>query len=299
MGGCVQFQNGSKKDVLVWLDDKPPCLDKNYDKCVQGKEDWSKSDAKFFIYTDKNTKKPLQPSRKYTLEPGQTWSIQFPKNESGIIEYCLTDPGGGKVCTGSGAYITNPGIKMDNPGNVLRIEFSVNNNDIYYNLSAVDGVNSNVIVEYTGEGCQNSRTECLLNFDKCPFKTKDKVDPNMNTCSSLIGNCKGCPDEGDCITRAGCGFNDMPTKCECHKFWQTNPCALKWDNYIHKSPERCDVYSWAYDEVKITDPANCDCSSYSDQGNDKCPVKENPFKPLRQCKMTPSGNLNVLILDVM
>ena len=189
-------------------------------------------------------------------------------------------------CIGAGAWFTKTKTSMAAPQNVLRVEYNWNGDAIWYNLSGVDGVNSNVSVVYTS--CQQE-THCNVDLSKCPFKETPAGAGATCSAAKVYDNCKDCAglDGLSACQLAGCGYSDPGTMCKCRRWWRDDPCALKWCDWLRQGD--CDMYCWAYDELTL-DPTVTDCTGH---------LTPNPEKPLRTCRKTADGNLVVTVTKVM
>lgn len=251
----------------------------------------------------------------------------FPVTCSGLNnpESCHNAPSapcGTDGCTGSGMWFTRTDTNLPtDASNIYRVppatrmEFScdIKSKNVYFNLSGVDGLNANLYVDYTGTKPCNKR---LSYCDKgetlmkdCPFPENDPIVPkdwNFNTClspakySDLPTSQSSNPEVkaiyndlssaicGEAIC-AGCGTSDKTAMCECRKWWQKDDYALKWKSYV-QSGNNCNIYSWAYDELIITDP-NCTCPN--------CPSVPNKIFPLLNCPMDESGSIRIKVTKVL
>ena len=115
------------------------------------------SGAKFFV-TDafgNKSETPIRPAQR--LKPKEKWVLQLPRSNDGTGKavWCFRHaqpglPGSDNMeCSGSGAWFTPDGTEeATSPMGVQRVEFNVNTKktwkDWVLNLSAVDGINSNI-----------------------------------------------------------------------------------------------------------------------------------------------------------
>lgn len=302
--GCVNF------GTLCWTDDRALT-----DPFIRDLWEGAKG-AQFYLYTGSQQTAVLKGYYKQMLSPGQYWVIVLPKDfETGLPIWC---PGKlnpvscqnaqkcGRVgCSGTGGWVestksnipkpktSNNEDMFDVPQQATRFEFyfDVDQKQVYYNLSAVDGINSSLILNYDNTACNNPTSSCVVDLSSCPFPVNPKEIPpewNYHTCPSPIHvdiDKTGCDPATDC---AGCGGNtNATTQCLCRRWWATNKDALAWKSFLSK----CDVYAWAYDELVLDNP-NCDCST------GLCSTSPNPVNPLRKCPITPDGSLRVKVVDV-
>ena len=314
--GSLMILNSTKEPINVYLDPTKPIFSSNFswggnpdDFNSQSLDEiWGKCDAKFYRYFQNTTKSSPKLNRIEELLPNECWIIVLPRDKNNMPVWCE----GNDECTGSGGWITKSSAtiptddkNIHRPERTMRFEFNWNGNDIWYNLSAVDGLNSNIGLKYTG--C-NKLTSCVVDLNKCPTQFKNNGIPsdwNYNTCvgppqiQSIDDVCNG-------VRCSGCGSSDCKTMCYCRKYWQTNPTVLQWKNFV-QGDNNCNVYSWAYDELIIKNPDNCDCNNFSctdplncttcTGGN--CNYINNSINPLLNCPKTSDGNLLVKIFNVL
>ena len=323
--GALMILNATNKSINVYLDPTKPIFKENSPDIWENKDPNSQKDlddiwkichANFYRYD--MSKKTLISSQKISrlegtegLKPNECWVIVLPKINNMPV-WCE-----GNECTGSGGWITSSdsNIPPDSnnihrPEKTMRFEFNWNENDIWYNLSAVDGLNSNIGLSYTG--C-NKTTSCLVELTSCPNEFKNigiPYDWKYNTCvgppqiSSISSTCNG-------VLCSGCGTDKCETICECRKKWHTDPILLNWKKFVQGS-NNCNVYAWAYDELVIKDPTNCKCENTicncenntvckgcNNCKNDSCIYEDNKIKPLLNCPKTEDGNLLIKVFNVM
>ena len=234
-------------------------------------------------------------------------------------------------CGGAGIYITPCLPEIDlydviDTGGLSRIEYNINGGEIYFNLSAVDGINADYSVEFNGNSDSNTCDKYTKRESEvpknCPHDLSFKNE-YISSCESIkYWNASNIPDSqqlyplmdgivpctfsnsvtfienvkkiklydigkpqqpvisspepanindvinylqsnnnmGETITSdnldsylAKCPGGDAFTKTLCHLWWDDpeNTCAQKWINYASNSASN-QQYSWAYDEMKIS-----------------------------------------------
>jgi hypothetical protein len=234
-------------------------------------------------------------TRKQNLAPGEIWQITPPADAKG--PYWCFDQGGKRICAGVGAYFTRAGQDMPVTDGVMRLEYNVNNNQLWYNLSAVDGINANLTMTYTGEGCQDRTRACLTDLLACPHNAV--FAGGVRSCPALkkwpTSVAEACAQQGGDLhghsvtEMAGCGWTDAANKEMCHRWYGQNACALGWLRYLQEGKgTECAAYGWAYDEKKWR-PGDS-----FDKGN----PPDNNVKPLVVCALN-GGCLNVTIWSVV
>lgn len=253
--GWLIIDNNSGKNISVWLDDRPPCM-QDQSNCswdnnlFQGD---NKYDYLVNYVVKTNGSQELQPqlSRHQDLLVGEKWKIAIPVNPStGYPVWCSPVPpqknGVATFCKGTGGWIVPMGIEKPDPGGLSRFEINFNDvsptgNKVYYNLSGVDGVNS--MMEINHSSCPSLVSSCSINLDTCPedfkgtvgigLQTPGPIKTCLSTKSALsIAESKGLVDVNPMVTIsgvekrrdewAGCDTSMENTKCRCHMFWDDN-----------------------------------------------------------------------------
>ena len=303
----IQYRNSTKVPITVWLDNQAFCEKSSSSAdCKQGDDNaWNKNLGKFFVYTKNSSGKweysKTTSARKQDIQPGQIWRIVPPTDSKNQPYWCFDQPAGDGLwqrnCPGVGAWITRTGFKMNAIDKVTRFEYNINNGELWYNSSSVDGVNTNNSIEYSGV-CKDNHRVCDIDLDSCPVK--ENVDGIM-TCPSakwwpdLDSKCPG----GELSMGlkpsdvAGCGYGDAARKEVCHKWWASNKtCAQKWLNWLQKNPsgKKCNQYGWAYDEMKYK-PGD----KFDSNGN---PSENHDVRPLVHCSLK-GGSLKINITNIL
>lgn len=179
---------------------------------------------------------------------------------------------------------------MHAPDRVIRAEWNWNGggDNIWFNLSGVDGVNANMTMSYTS--CPSISTACNVQAKACPVQLSQIGSGSTCASAKSLAHCHDCGSiPGSSHTAcelAGCGYSDASEVCECRRWWNENPCALNWCNYLRNND--CDMYCWAYDELVLKDSTATDCLN----------TQPNPKDPLRTCKKTADGDLIISITSV-
>lgn len=304
------------------------------------------SGAKFFVMDALGNKseKPIRPAQR--LKPKEKWVLQLPRSNDGTGKavWCFRHaqpglpglpgpPGSDNMeCSGAGAWFTPDGTNAaTSPMGVQRVEFNVNTKktwkDWVLNLSAVDGINSNITanINKNSKICNDNKYSkdinfnCGINLENCPSNNKGMPtlsskgkDVSYASCIApkLIGaaeyNTKStdgpCWKNGtrilsddQCWAAAASGV--ATNKLDYHRSWDftsknIKPLAKDWNNFIRPNKPgedgNCETYTWAYDEQV------CSLKEYDDNG--KCYVKndtlyalDNPFAPLGNCTVYKDG----------
>ena len=330
----IQFKNSTNNDIIVWLDDMGMCSMEQTNDCHMGDPNaWgSKGMGTFYIYTNQNGKWDAQKSlttRRQVLKPGQVWGVFPPINpKTGNPFWCMDQPcnkkqnceaigdpkdrqkcidkrttciknnGWFRNCPGVGAWFTTSDVKGNIIGSVgSRIEYNINNGDLWFNSSAVDAINANFDATYTG--CPENERKCLADLNSCPYTrvtngVKECIAPKFWP-DDVINKCgtNGFGSQWNLSPKdlAGCGYGDPAHKEECHKWWGTNDCAKKWLNYLQKNPSgKCEQYGWAYDEMRWK-PGD----TFDKNGN---PPTNKDVTPLIHCPLK-KGSLNINVLKIL
>jgi hypothetical protein len=334
----IQYKNSTNQPIIIWLDDQPFCQNvKNDIPCRQGtptlpSTDWTNGLAKFYILNNTNNTWNIKqiPSsfvtRNQILQPNEIWRIVPPVDNNGKPYWCFDQ--GCKICydknnnpswcpdsnncsrncPGVGAWVTPINTKMLAINQITKFEYNING-DLWFDISAVDGINTNASAVYTG--CPDNKRTCTIDLNSCPVKS---VVDGVSTCPSpkTWSNINACGNDGFGIgdlnaqQLAGCGYGDEPNKGECHKWWSENKCAQQWLNWLQKNPsgEKCDQYGWAYDELIYKEGDSFDknfnpCKSSLRNTDGTCSeVDENPIKPLIHCPIN-NGSLNIEIFNIL
>ena len=203
----IQYRNSSPKAITVWLSgDQPPCSKaeaaaKNCDAGNTNSEysdNWKKmyadkvferSGTRFYIVSKTNGKYgvPVEVpvSNHIDLQAGQTLRI-VPPITNDIPEWYYTRSGSAATA-GVVAWVTKTGISMPAPEPVTVFEYNLAsaNKEIWFDLSAVNGVNANATMTYEGTGC-GSDVKCKTGVT-LPKVLKNNID------AYDAKNTAGCP----------------------------------------------------------------------------------------------------------
>ena len=329
----IQYKNSTDIDIMVWLDDQPFCKKDSSDApCRQGtpilqSTGWENNLGTFYVISNINgvwqTKK-TQPARKQLLKPSEIWRIVPPTGEDGKPYWCFDqnspicfdasnvpswceDPDykTRRQCPGVGAWITPADKTMPAIKEVTKFEYNINNGELWFDVSSVDGINVNTVATYTG--CPDKQKKCTIDLKTCPVSS---VVDGVKTCPSPktwpdIDKC-GNDGYGNGLSAgmlAGCGYGATLEKEECHKWWANNKCAQQWLNWLQKNPsgETCDQYGWAYNETVFGygDSFDSNFNPCVTDSNGKCiKTHNNPIEPLIRCPIN-KGSLNIDILNIL
>lgn len=325
----IQYKNSTDIDIVVWLDDQPFCRKDSSDApCRQGggpnlqSTDWLNNLGKFYVLRQINgtwISEQSVSARKQTLKPGEVWRIVPPTGTNGKPYWCFDQgspicPINGRDawcqsdplvkrrrnCPGVGAWVTPANTKMLAIDQVTKFEYNINNGELWFDVSSVDGINTNTVATYTG--CTNKSKTCMIDLSSCPVTTQIngvKTCPSPKTWKDIM-NC-GSDTGFSAREMAGCGYSDN-RKALCHKWWAKNQCAQKWLNWLQKNPSgKCDQYGWAYDEMRFRDGDGFDKNfnpCITDSAGRCVRGDTNPVEPLIQCPIN-KGSLNINILNIM
>ena len=282
---------------------------------------WDKNLGKFYVISANGTVKQTKSQQMQTLKPNEIWRI-VPPIENGDPYWCMDQPcrkddpcdnpstrqecikrrqicidndGWIRNCPGVGAWFTSADKDKITGSVGSRIEYNVNNGEIWFNSSAVDATNSNFSANYTK--CSEKKRKCITDLTTCKHVGEEQgvkvclapkfwPDKDINECGT-----SGFGKQFNMSPRdlAAAAFGDPNKKIEYHKWWGTNKCALDWLKWLQKNP-KCDMYGWAYDEMRWK-PGD----SFDKNGN---PPENKEVNPLIHCKLD-KGNLNIDVLKVM
>jgi hypothetical protein len=320
----IQYKNSSKIPIRIYFNPKQA---PHIDNTGENMWDQMKSEkfSKFYKYINDNDKNPIQilnvdgnvTQPYFKLNIGEILQIRV-NNKDYIIPSGL--PGEGTKINGPFFYNYNagvttwtiPDIDPEKPGNqnYTAIEYNVGpylpHKGINYDLSGVDGVNSNVLMEYT---CDCSDTikqkdttkKIFTNINKCDeFEAEDSngiktcmspknlpeyiPSPIMEYCDTGTEKvCSGCPMRPGGGPKGGVLDPSKEQWCKdklnCHKWWSNNDIAKKWRAFLNNCGlNTFDSYEWAYAEKIYNEtynnikPPSCD----NCQQDDKCCPTSDP-----------------------
>lgn len=339
---AIQFRNASQDAITIYLDNMPPCARTAHrvGECgASSAEDalaWGGTLvlASFSTLTCANdgawTEKIIPSARTCDLGPGEVWRI-VPPTHKGKPFWCTdqlcglpgarmckaaglaTGQGFMRTCPGVGAWVTRRGLGMLSMEAVTRFEFNVNGGTVWYNASAVDGINCSSTMTYTG--CPIDGTKrCDVPLTDCPYKTTisgvatcpspkywpnldDRCDPiKLDQIRPRTKRNAGHIDDAQIRASylAGCPPGDPQGKEACHRWWSTDKrCARTWLDFLHKNRHGvCEQYGWAYDEKRM--------SSEHDMFDHNGNPSDNPISPLHACPIVDGASaLNIDIQFVL
>lgn len=163
-------------------------------RCVPFCEDKDRNESDF-CKNQKNGKK-CKPLSEFINKSGPNDVLCYPRP----IGNNSSDQGIRRNCPGTGSWITRKDDIMKAVNGTTKIEYNNNQGDLWFDVSSVDGINTNIETKYTSgskehftqkgselDGCTpNNQTSCNINIDdpenNCPyFELKEGVP----TCPSL------------------------------------------------------------------------------------------------------------------
>ncbi len=368
----IQYRNSSSAAISVWfIGSKPPCsravTAASSDNCATGNlpsnysADWTAMSAQFtasgttfYIRRTNGTLDAVSVSNKVNLQPGEVLRVVPPivtgtdpvtgnpyTRPEWFYNQKVYDAHGNYVRTdtqqtsGTTTWVTKTGIAMPAPQSVMLYEFNLSaysDKNIWYDIGAVDGLNANATMSYTGCATQQQKS-CKTNIqayngtnDGCPYimqMSSANVCPNpklypetfnagprpswvvapssyttasVSTTYASYWTAAGSPS-GAAMASAASG--DATMKKAYHIWWATNPVGQGWLAYLQKnSAGLCDAYGWAYDEKRlVTSECNPNTASCFDvNGN---PADNKDVQALISCPYSVQSYLNIDILDVM
>lgn len=364
----IQYRNSSASAITVWfIMSKPPCskavAESNKDYCNIDHSDWAgmktqitDSGTRFYIRRVNGTLDLIAPdhiSNKQDLQPGEILRV-IPPIVTG------TDPATGASYTrpewyyniniydehhtylrtetqtsGTTTWVTKAGITMPAPQSVMLFEFNLSaplDKNIWYDIGAVDGLNANGTMTYTGcavehkKSCKTNISAYSATNDGCPYilqmssanvcanpklypatldaSTKPSwvVSPSHYTTADVSNTypsswtAAGSPSGADMASAAS---GEKAKKIAYHIWWATNPVGQGWLKYLQKnSTGSCDAYGWAYDEKKWI-PKDCNPNSQSCFDVNGNPPDNKDIQALINCPYSAGSYVNIDILSVM
>ena len=320
----IQYKNSSKIPIRIYFNpNQAPHIDNT------GTNMWNQMNtdkfSKFYKYINSDDVNPIQilnvdgniDQPYFRLNVGEILQIRV-NNKNYIIPPGL--PGEGTIINGPFFYNYNagvttwtiPDIDPEKPGNqnYTAIEFNVGPylpyKGINYDLSGVDGVNSNVLMEYTCDCSdtikqKDTKKKIFTNINNCDeFEVEDSnsiktcmspknlpeyiPNPTMEYCDTGTEKvCSGCPMRPGGGPKGGVLDPSEELWCKdklnCHKWWSNNDIAKKWRAFLNNcGPNTFDSYEWAYAEKIYNEtynnikPPSCD----NCQQDDKCCPTSDP-----------------------
>ncbi|PKN87967.1 MAG: hypothetical protein CVU51_04815 [Deltaproteobacteria bacterium HGW-Deltaproteobacteria-1] len=299
---------------------------------------FERSGTAFYITRVSGVSQKISISNKVDLEAGEVLRIVPPTVTVGTY----TGPGwyynnyvtGLTETSGTTTWVTKKGVTMPAPQKVMLYEFTAPLlGDINYDISAVDGLNANATMTYTG--CSPTKQKsCMTNIsvydgtnDGCPYimpfsgqntcpnpgnytsiissilrpdwvvPTADFTTLDVSTTYSAYYSAAGSPTALELFSAAG---TSAVEKKAYHIWWATNPVAQGWLTYLQKNKAgSCDSYGWPYDEKKL-DLSQCDPNTETCFDNvTGDPLTDNPISPNVACAYKQDSYVLIDILKVM
>lgn len=182
----IQYRNSTTDTITVWLEPtQPPCSKQVAHDQGCSATDWTalqnqftKSGTKFVIIDANGTSKNTSVLSHTDLAPGETLRIIPPLGSDGMPQWYF-GAAGSETTAGPATWVTKKGISMPAVGAVTKVEFNPDPNHIlWFDLSAIEGVNIQVTMSYEGPGTADVTTkECKIplddysdtNSDGCPY----------------------------------------------------------------------------------------------------------------------------------
>lgn len=216
----IQYRNSTEKPITVWLEgSQPPCSQAQATQCftfVQTGETpadyekkWDKLDKDGVfaasgtvferIDTDQSVK-TIAVSNRIDLPPGQTLRITPPIVDGKPQWYWAQKDGNMQLVAstaGVKAWVTQKGADMPASERTLLYEYNLTPNVLYWDLSAVDGLNANATMSYEGPGC-GSEANCSCNrpMPRVCQTNIDAFEGDNGGCPYIIayGGANTCPN---------------------------------------------------------------------------------------------------------
>jgi len=211
----VRFINATNGPVTVWLEgSQPPCSAAQALACDSrpGGEPWLPADyaarwaeletdgvfeasgTRFtLIHADSGTTE-LPVSNHTEIGPGQVLRITPPIVDDLPQWYWASD--GEAVSAGVKAWVTQAGVDMPASEQALLYEFNLTGDQLWWDLSAVDGLNANAVMSYGGPGCPDADCGCDSGNAKQCLIELAPYDGGNDGCPYIInyGGADTCPN---------------------------------------------------------------------------------------------------------
>lgn len=351
----IQYRNSTGEPITVWLNwAQPPCSKAQAENCntngwlpSNAAKKWKKLSSAFkasgtvFQIISKRGTRRVSVANRIDLKIGETLRI-VPPMANGNPEWYWSNFSKGQtskaLTAGVNGWVTKQAASMPASMQTTLYEYNLTPGQIWWDMSAVDGINTNATMALEGAGCgadcgcgTTPKKQCLANIasytasnDGCPYIM---VFNGANTCpnpkfySAVSGTMAPWVVDSSQFTTddvsnqyaaiwqaagsptgtdlASAASGNADKKKAYHIWWATNTVATSWLKYLqHNSAGSCDAYGWAYDEM--TWHAG---DSFDQNGN---PVKPNGtpdnntvVNPLLQCSFAQNTYLNIDVLKVM
>jgi len=350
----ILYRNSTSSPITIWLaGSKPPCsrAEAVLGNCNAGSvpaeysSKWAamsaafeRSGTAFYVTRVGGMSEKIAVTNKVDLAAGEVLRIVPPTVTVGAY----TGPGwyynnydtGVFETSGTTTWVTKTGITMPAPEKVMLYEFNISapiDGNITYDISAVDGLNANATMTYTGcsptqeKACRTNISAYNGTNDGCPYimqfsgqntcpnpkfyttigggtkpawvvPTADFTTLDVSTTYSTYWTVAGSPTGAVMASAAG---NSPAEKKAYHIWWATNPVAQGWLTYLQKNNAgSCDAYGWAYDEKRWV-PSACDpntATCFDANGN---PPDNQDVSALVTCAYKPETYVIIDILEVM
>ena len=348
----IRYRNSTLFTITIWLaGSKPPCskIEADAGNCNAGSDPtqysskwaamsaaFNRSGTAFYITRVSGMSDKIAVTNKIDLAAGEVFRIVPPTVTVGAY----TGPGwyynnyvtGDTETSGTTTWVTKTGIDMPAPEKVMLYEFNISaplDGNINYNISAVDGLNANATMSYTGcsplqqKSCRTNINAYDGTNDGCPYImpfSGQNTCPNPGNYTTIDGRPKPAwvvstsafttsdvelyPAIWAAVTTtplelfSAAGTSPADKKAY-HIWWATNPVAQGWLTYLQKNTDgTCDAYGWAYDEKRWV-PSACDPNTetcFDANGN---PPDNQDISALVTCAYQPGTYVIIDILKVM
>lgn len=259
----LQYRNSTDVAITVWFEgSQPPCSSANALQCdsVPGGVPWNPADytknwaalksvfaasgTHFFVLDASAQSHEVDVSNRIDLEPGETLRVQLPIKDGHPEWYFARN--GVSQSVGTKGWVTKKGVSMPASERALLFEYNVQAKEVYWDLSAVDGLNANGTMNYEGPGCAGS-VNC-----KCDSAMPKKCSTNLDAFTDAND---GCPY----ITTV-----NGAKVCSNPKFYATVDAAVKKPSWVvPASAFTTDSVSTDYPDIwnKAGKPSGADMAS--------------------------------------
>jgi len=350
----IQYRNSTSEAITVWLNwSQPPCSKTEAQALKCDTKDWLPANAEskwkalasafkasgtvFQIIKGKSVT-TVDVSNRIDLDAGSTFRIVPPISNGNPEWYWSTYDANAKkhnvTTAGVSGWVTKKGKSMPATMQTTLYEYNLVPNAIWWDISAVNGLNTKVTMALEGKGCSSANCGCgsapmkqcraniaayMSTNNGCPYIMKfDEVNtcPNPNFYSSVDSNAAKAP-----WVVATSSFTTQKVSNEHSDIWKAagRPSGADMASAASGLPKMKEAYHiwWATNPVGQAwlsylqkNPAG-ECNAYGwayDEKRwkpgDKFDSNGNPpnntaVKALMQCGFSSDTYLNIDILEVM
>ena len=221
---AIHYKNSSNTDFKIILDNQPMCEKLSTvttGDCPQEVDSsWMKSLGEFKIIRTNNDIDTIEKSNKINLKIGEILRIEPPVDSDGYPFWCFDQPcnptsdiscinfdwksltgsadtGIKRNCPGVGSFVVRPESTMTHVKGTTRFEYNINDKQLWYNSSSVDGINLNNSMDYIKipENIKNNDLSKFIFIRKTNDERISELNLNYNdfkACSNTGNSFKLC-----------------------------------------------------------------------------------------------------------